>query len=110
MAVETYKVIAQSNPSAATLTDAYTVPAATQAVISSIMVANRSSVRTQFRISIAVAGASDSNEQYIAYDVDIEGNDMQEITIGATLGATDKIRVYATLATLSFNIFGTEIA
>jgi hypothetical protein len=73
-------------------------------------VANRSSVRTKFRIAIVVNGEAANDKQYIAYDTDIEGNDMQEITVGATLGAGDYIRVYATLATLSFNIFGVEVA
>lgn len=110
MATEVYKVLGQSNPAAATLTDAYTVPADTEAVVSTIMVANRSSVKTQFRIAVAVAGAASSNEQFIAFDVDITGNNMQEVTVGITLGAGDVIRVFATLATVSFNIFGTEIS
>ena len=109
MATETYKVLGQSDPAAATLTDAYTVPAATQAVVSSIMVANRSVVGTSFRISVAVAGAASSNEQFIAFDTPISRNNMQEVTVGITLGAADVIRVFATLATVSFNIFGTEI-
>jgi hypothetical protein len=107
---ELYKVIGQSNPTAATLTDIYTVPASTEAVVSTILIANRSSVQTTYRISIAVAGAVDSSEQYISYDVVIKGNGLHEITTGATLNATDKVRVYATLATLSFNVFGTEIS
>ena len=106
---EKYKVLGQKNPLAATLTDAYVVPVSTEAVISSIMVANRSNIKTKFRISVAVNGAASSNEQFIAFDVDITGNNMQEITIGMTLGAGDVVRVFATLATLSFNIFGTEI-
>lgn len=105
----TYKVLAQSNPSAATLTDAYTVPASTSAVISSLSVANRSATATSFRISVAVAGAADANPQYTHYDIAIGGNDTYIATLGMTLAATDKVRVYATLATLSFNIFGTEI-
>lgn len=106
MATETYKVIAQSNPSAATLTTLYTVPALTQVVISTIIVANRSSTRTKFRIAVSPAGAAIADQHYIAYDVDIEGNDMQEVTLGVTIEATDVVRVYATLATLSFNAFG----
>jgi hypothetical protein len=109
MATETYKVIAQSSPAAATLTTLYTVPAATQVVLSTIIVANRSATRTKFRIAVSPAGAAVANEHYIAYDVDIEGNDMQEITLGVTLTATDVVRVYATLATLSFNAFGIQI-
>ena len=109
MATEAYKVLGQSDPLAATLTDAYTVPASTEAVVSTIMIANRSTVKTQFRISVAVAGAASVNKQFIAFDVDITGNNMQEVTVGITLGAGDVVRVFATLATVSFNIFGTEI-
>lgn len=105
---DTFKVLGQTNPSAATLTDSYTVPAATEAVISSVTVANRSSTGTAFRLSVAVAGAADSNEQYYAYDVSIGGNESKTFTLGITLAATDVMRVYATLATLSFNIFGVE--
>lgn len=105
---DTYKTLAQVNPSAATLTDAYTVPAATQAVIAGVHVANRS-VATSFRVSVAVAGAADDNKQYIAYDVSIGDNETIVVGKGITLQPTDKIRVRATLATLSFNIFGDEI-
>jgi hypothetical protein len=106
---ETRKVLFQSNPGAASLTDAYTVPASTQIVGSTITVANRSAAATSFRISVAVAGAANDDKQYIAYDVPIAGNDVAVISIGFTLGATDVVRVYATLATLSFNGFGVEL-
>lgn len=106
---ETNKVLAQTNPGAASLTDSYTVPGATQAIISSIVVCNRSGTSTSFRISIAVAGAADDPKQYIYYDVVIPGNDTFVATIGMTLGAADKIRVYATLATLTFTTFGVEV-
>jgi hypothetical protein len=105
---DTYKVLGQINPSAATLTTGYTVPASTSAVVSSVSVANRSATATSFRISVAVAGAADDNIQYIAYDVAIAGNEVKTFTIGITLATTDVVRVYATLATLTFNIFGVE--
>lgn len=105
---DAYKVLAQSDPAAATLTDAYIVPASTQTIISTICVTNRSAVATSFRISVAINGAADSNPQYIAYDVPIGGNESIYLTLGITIDATDVIRVYATLATLSFNIFGVE--
>lgn len=106
----TSKVLGQSNPSAATLTTLYTVPAATTCTGSTIMVANRDAATTTFRVSVAVAGAADSLEQYIHYDIPIPGNDTFGATIGITLGAGDVVRVYATLATLSFNLFGIEEA
>lgn len=106
----TPKVLGQSNPVATTLTDAYTVPALTTTTVSTIVVANRSAVGTSFRISVAVAGAADNNAQYLYYDVPIGGNDTFAATLGVTLGIADVVRVYATLATLSFNIFGIEEA
>ena len=102
------KTLSQTSPSAASLTDSYTVPAVTQATVSTITVANRSATPTTFRISVAKAGAADDVKQYLFYDVPITGNDTFAATIGVTLETTDVVRVYATLATLSFNIFGIE--
>jgi hypothetical protein len=106
---DTLKILAQSNPNAATLTDAYTVPSATSAIVSTGTVCNRSATPTKFRIAVAVAGAADDNKQYLYYDVEILGNDTFAFTLGLTLAATGVIRVYATLATLSFNFFGQEL-
>lgn len=106
---ETRKVLGQSAPGAATLTDLYTVPAVTQAVVSSIVICNRSAVATAFRISVAVNGAADATSQYLYYDVPIFGNDTFIATIGITLGDTDVVRCYATLATVTFTAFGVEI-
>lgn len=103
------KVLGQSKPGAATLTDLYTVPGATSTVASTITVCNQSSVATSFRISVAPAGAADTASQYLYYDVAIAGNDTFAATIGITLATTDVVRVYNTLATLSFSLFGVEI-
>src|SRR3990167_4390031 len=100
---QSYKNLSQTNPSAATLTDSYTVPASTSAVVSSIVVCNRSATATSFRISHALAGAADNNKQYIYYDVSIAGNDTFVFTGGLDMATTDVLRVYSTLATLSFS-------
>ena len=107
---QAYKVLAQVDPVITTLTDAYTVPASTQAIISSIVIANRSATPTSFRVSIAKAGAADATKQYIAYDEAIGANEQIVIQGGISLQTTDVVRVYATLATLSFNIFGVELS
>jgi len=104
------KVLGQSNPSATTLTTAYTVPASTTASVNSIMVCNRSGTGTSFRIAVRPAGASISNEHYLYYDVAIGGNDTFAASLGISLATTDVVSVYATLATLSFNIFGQEFS
>lgn len=106
----TYKVLAQSAPSATTNTDVYTVGAGKQATISTITIANRAASSTTYRIAIRVAGSALSNEEYIAYDVVIAANDTSALTLGITLGAADVVTVYAGSANLSFNIFGTEIS
>ena len=107
---DTPKVLGQLNPSATTLDDLYVVPAATNIVSSSIVVCNTGGTDTTFRISIAIVGAADNIKQYIYYDVPISAKDTFIATIGITLEATDKIRVYAGNANLTFNLFGTEIA
>jgi glucose-6-phosphate dehydrogenase assembly protein OpcA len=104
------KVLGQQNPSATTNTTLYTVPSSTSTVVSTITVCNRSATATSFRVAIRPAGAAISNEQYIYYDVAIAGNDTFAATLGITLATTDVITVYATLATLSFNLFGQEIS
>ena len=106
---EAYKIISQTKPTAASLTDAYTVPGATSTVISTVTVCNQSATPTAFRISTAIAGAADTAKQYSFYDVPIAGNESKVVTIGATLATTDVLRVYNTLATCSFVAFGTEI-
>jgi hypothetical protein len=108
--VNTYKVLGQSSPGATTLTTLYTVPASTQAVCSTIVVANRDAAATSFRIAVRPAGAAISNEHYLYYDVAIAGNDTFAATLGISLATTDVVSVYATAANLSFNLFGTEIA
>jgi hypothetical protein len=106
---EAHKPLAQTNPSAATLTDSYTVPSATSAVVSSIVICNRGGTETSIRISVAVGGAANDNKQYLYYDLPLPANDTFIATIGVTLAATDVIRVYAADAQVSFNIFGVEI-
>ena len=107
---EVHRVLAQSSPGASSLTDAYTVPGATKTIVSTITVCNRSATPTSFRISAAVAGVVDDPAQYLYYDVTLAGNDTFAATLGITLGAADVIRVWATLATLSFNVFGVEVS
>jgi hypothetical protein len=105
---DTTKVLAQTNPSATTLTDSYTVPASTATVISSVVICNQAAVAASFRVSVAIAGAGDTAKQYLYYDESLAANDTFIATIGITLAATDVVRVYASNATMSFNLFGLE--
>ena len=104
-----YKVLGQSAPAITTDTDVYTVPAATEAVVSTIIIANRAATAGSFRIMVRPDGAALSNVHYIAYDVAIAANDSTTLTLGITLNAADVISVYCSSADMSVNIFGTEI-
>lgn len=104
-----YKVLGQVAPSATTATTLYTVPAATEAVISTLVVANRAATAATYRIAIRPDAATLANEHYIAYDVTVGASDSTTITLGITLNAADVITVYASTADLSFNAFGSEI-
>lgn len=106
----TYKVLGQSNPAATTATTLYTVPAATQAVVSTVVIANLTSTAATFRIAVRVAGAALANSQYVAYDVTVGASDSTALTLGITLNATDVITVYGSTANLTFTAFGSEIA
>jgi len=105
-----YKVLGQSAPSATTATTLYTVPASTDAVVSTISVCNRAATSGTYRIAIRPAGAALANSHYIAYDSAITANNTTFITVGVTLDTTDVITVYASSADMTFSAFGTEIS
>lgn len=105
-----YKVLGQSNPSATTATALYTVPSATEAVVSTIVVCNQAASDATYRISIRPDGETLAAKHYLAYDVTVGASDSTTLTLGITLDAADVLEIYASSATLSFNAFGSEIA
>jgi hypothetical protein len=106
----TYKVLGQSAPSATTATTLYTVPAATSAIVSTITISNRAGTSGSYRIAIRPAAATLADQHYLAYDVVIAANDTTALTLGISLATTDVITVYASSASFSFNVFGSEIS
>ena len=105
-----YKVLGQSNPSATTATTLYTVPSATNAVVSTISVANLTGSAATYRIAVRPANATLANLHYLAYDVTVAASDTTVMTLGITLAATDVITIYASTANLAFSAFGSEIS
>jgi len=104
-----YKVLGQVAPGATTATTLYTVPAATTAVVSTLVVTNRASSTATYRIAVRPAGATLANEHYIVYDSTLAVNDAVFLTLGVTLAATDVITVYSSSATTTYNLYGSEI-
>jgi len=104
------KILGQAAPGATTDTDVYTVPASAQAVISTIVIANRGATAGTFRLAARPAGATIADEHYVAYDVPIAGNDSTTLTLGVTLDETDVLTFQASTADMSVNVFGTELS
>jgi hypothetical protein len=110
MLTETRLVLGQALPGGSVLAVLYTVPAATQAVVSTIMVCNESNQPTTYSLSIAVAGAADALAQYIAYQAPLLANESKGYTIGITLGPADVIRCLSASGQVAFSAFGVQIA
>lgn len=105
-----YKVLGQVAPSATTSTTVYTVPASTEAIVSSVTICNRSSSSGTFRLAVRPDGATLANEHYVVYDTSIAANDTIILTVGLTLDATDVLEAYASSADMSFHAYGSEIS
>lgn len=105
-----YKVLGQSNPTLLTNTTLYTVPAATQTIVSTIFMANLSSVPASVRIAIRPLGATLTNSHYIVYNKTVYEFETISITCGITMNATDVITVYSSTSNIAFSAFGSEIS
>lgn len=109
---DVYKVLGQQAPAATTATVLYTVPANTQAVISTLSICNLAAADATFRIIVQKAAEQSSiaSKQYFAYDTKVFKNDTTSITVGMTLATGDRIQVYGSTNTLSFQAFGSEMS
>jgi hypothetical protein len=108
-----YKVLAQSAPSSTAIANVYTVPSATNTVISTLMICNRATVNASYNIAIQPAGAALGNQHYIAFNSVVPANDSIALTIGMALAATDNVAVQANTTgvnNLGFTLFGTELS
>lgn len=107
----TYKVLGQSAPADTNNADLYTVPSATQAVVSTISVTNDTGSSATFRVFIRVAGAAAGAINSLYYDAPLAANSTLLITAGLTLSAGDVISVRSgTADALTFQAFGSEVA
>ena len=91
--------------SATTLTTIYTVPTSTFAVVS-INLVNRNATSIDARIALAATDTPD-NSEWIEYDVTIPANAVLERT-GLVLGASQKIVVFSSDASVSVVAYGIE--
>lgn len=106
-----YKVLGQSNPAATTESTLYTVPAATEAVVSTVAIANQTATAATYRIAVRPsADTTTAAKHWIVYGATVPASDSIFLTLGVTLATGDKIQIYGSTANLSFSAFGSEIA
>jgi len=106
----TYKILGQVEPSDTNNADLYTVPSATEAIVSTLVVANTTGSEVFFRIFVRDAGAAAGTENAIAYDTPIPATSQVAFTLGLTLSATDIITVRTDSAnSITFQAFGSEL-
>jgi len=102
------KVLGQLDVSATTITTLYTVPDLAQTTVSSLVICNRGGSGITFRVSIHVAGAGADDKQFIFYDEALAATTTKTVVIGMCLNQADVVKVYASAANVSFNMFGVE--
>ena len=109
---QAYKVLAQTVVVANTDTTLYTVPAATETVVSTIKVCNVGAVARVFRVAIRLNGVAVANQMYLEFDQALPANDSYKVPGTYTLqitGGADIILVRADHADVVFSCYGTEI-
>ena len=106
-----YKVLGQVAAAATTAENLYSVPSGSSAVVSTIIVANRSTSARTYRLAVkSTTGTTLADSHYIAYDVTIPANDSTALTLGVTLSSGNVIVTYASAASsLTFTAFGSEL-
>lgn len=105
-----YKIIAQASPVAATDTTLYTVPGASEIVISSITICNRGSAAANYRVAMRPNGETLADKHYVVFNTQVPAFDTVALSIGLTAQAADVITVYASTASVSFGVFGSVIS
>lgn len=108
MAGPALKQLGSLRPVAATSTLLYTVPAATSAVVSKLIITNDSATPTTVFVSTVLSGGTCAAKNSIVNAVTVAGNDFVEVAQGVTLATGDFVCVQAVLATVNFNMYGQE--
>lgn len=105
-----YKVLGQVAPANTSITNAYTVPAGKQAILSNIAVANVTGAAALYEVYVRINGAASALSNAFVFDASQGANSTTMIQGGVTLSAGDIVSVQtATANAITFHIFGTEV-
>jgi hypothetical protein len=107
-----YKVLGQvATATLGATTEGTLYTAAAPAIISSLTVCNQAATAATYRIAVRpAADSTTAAKHWIIYGATVAGSDSTVLTLGLTLAVGDKIQVYGSTNTLSFGVFGSELA
>jgi hypothetical protein len=100
----------QGTASTGTFATLYETPAATEAVISSLVITNQSSSALTVRVGMDTAAGTPGASEFLVYDAAVAGNDTVALTLGITMPASNFIRVASSASTCNFTAFLSEIS
>tara|TARA_R100001079_G_scaffold22014_1_gene11153 strand:+ start:268 stop:594 length:327 start_codon:yes stop_codon:yes gene_type:complete len=103
-----YKILGQVADASANDVELYR-QTGVETIVSTIVVCNREAANNTFRIATKDDNSGVANQDYVAYDTVIAGNDTIAFTLGITLEAGAEISVGASDANVTFQAYGTEI-
>lgn len=105
-----YKRLGATTVTADEDTKLYTVDAGTEAIVSELTICNMGGTARTFRVAHVDGAIGDVvNEDYKAYDCNIDPNSSIMICGGLSMAAADTILVRANHADVVFNMSGVEI-
>ena len=109
----TYKILGQVNPSANTQSNVYVVPAATEAVINSITIANQGTSNVSYSVLVMptseFANPASNGKSFLIRGSTMPGADSATLTLSLTLPAGAVLAANTNSGSLSFSAFGVEI-
>ena len=101
---------AQGTSSTGTYTTVYNTPAATQAVVSSLVICNASSSDVTVRLGLDTTAGTPSSSEFLVYDAIVAGNDTVSLTLGICMDADKYIRASSSSSACVFTAFVSEIS
>jgi len=110
----TYKILGQVNPTANTQSNVYVVPAATEAVINSLTIANQGTSNVSYSMivmpSSEFADPASNGKYFLIRGSSMPGGDTATLTLSLTLPAGAVLAANTNSGSLSFSAFGVEIS
>lgn len=105
----TRKTLGQSNPATTTDATLYTVPGATDAVVSTIVICETNGAAATVKVCTSAAGATTTAaSRAICWNLAIAANSTTTLTLGITLATGATIIVQDSTGNVTFTAYGQE--